>query len=46
MQDLLSLAFRAIFVENMALSFFLGMCIRPPAQRTLRVAASRSGRAG
>lgn len=26
MQDLASLAFRAIFVENMALSFFLGMC--------------------
>ena len=26
MQELLSLAFRAVFVENMALSFFLGMC--------------------
>jgi len=26
MQDLLSLAFKAIFVENMALAFFLGMC--------------------
>ncbi|MGI9290705.1 MAG: NADH:ubiquinone reductase (Na(+)-transporting) subunit E [Gammaproteobacteria bacterium] len=26
MEELLSLAFRAIFVENMALSFFLGMC--------------------
>lgn len=26
MQDLLSLAVKAIFVENMALSFFLGMC--------------------
>lgn len=26
MEDLLSLAFKAIFVENMALAFFLGMC--------------------
>ena len=26
MEDLLSLAVKAIFVENLALSFFLGMC--------------------
>jgi Na+-transporting NADH:ubiquinone oxidoreductase subunit E len=26
MENLISLAFRAIFVENMALAFFLGMC--------------------
>ncbi len=26
MEELLSLAFRAIFVENLALAFFLGMC--------------------
>ena len=26
MQDILSLAVKAIFVENMALAFFLGMC--------------------
>ena len=26
MEDLVSLAVKAIFVENLALSFFLGMC--------------------
>lgn len=27
MEELISLAVKAIFVENLALSFFLGMCL-------------------